>query len=625
MSVRSVLTLLFCIAAAGSVGRASTESVDCARLPGAVVPEAAMCGWFKEYVPRGSRAVDPRIEDRFPTASANAPPIRSFAFVVSVSKYPQMDAQHRDLAAVRTDLPNIVNFLKEQQFDEVIVLEDEAATNQNIRMVFERYLVPQMSIFGGRARFLFAFDGHGSRSADPSLPGGLALSTIEGENDTDPDNSFPLADLASRLQVVASLAYQSVALLGSCYSGGIFPRSADAQSYSYSLKPGAHVVASAKQNQFAWTLGGTKGTVFFEYFLSAVRNAQPRPLDQRLIISNFERAASPDSAIVRLERAVLDVNERLENTNNPMTNEPFPQLQIGAMAPNKKFEGAFFFLGRKRPLIATANGIEGPSSLAFDELMQLSAKETVRTGSSIKDRPDVAVFNVPETYKIRGIDVSSHNLPLDYRLLKNNDIQFVYARATQGASIKDQSFVLQLKKAREAQLRVGAYHVFSFCEPTDAQFANISRTVAVSSDDLPLALSIEWFDGKPGLVREMSCRDITAIKRKLLDLSRKISERYKKKPVLYVSSEAAVTLIDGSFDDFPIWLANYNKKPAAMVRLNNAPPRPWTLWQFTESAVLPGVQGKTDLNAFFGSKQQFEEFVAGEGNVALSAAGGSQK
>ncbi len=622
MPTGHLLRILCCLLLASLVSRASADTADCTSPVGAAVPDQAMCGWFRQFIPRGTRPVDPRIEDRFPTATADAPPIRSFAFVVSVSKYPNMeDPSHRDLAAVRTDLPNIISFLREQQFDEIIVLEDEQATNARIRMVFEKYLVPQMSIFGGRARFLFAFDGHGSHSADPTLPGGLALSTIAGENDSDPDNTFPLADLASRLQVVASLGYQSVALLGSCYSGGVFPRgNSDAQSYSYSLKPGAHVVASAKQNQFAWTLGGTQGTVFFDYFITAVRESQPQIYDQRLLVGSNQQAPSPNSAIVRLERAVLDVNERLEGTMNPVTHQPFPQIQIGAMAPAKNFEGAFFFLGSQSPVVVTASAeIPDPLKAAFPELIQLSTKTGKRTGSAIKDRPDVAVYNVPEAYKIRGVDVSQYNASVNYSLLKENDIQFIYARATVGAARQDSRFQQHRTHAQEAGLKVGAYHVFSFCQAADDQFANIEKTIPATDAALPLAIDLEWFGGKPGLAQEAACNDIPAIRQRLLQLSKRVTDHYKKKPVVYVNGSAAKELIDSRFNDYSLWLADYRKQPAASVQLDNVAPRPWTFWQFTSTAIIPGVSEKVDLNAFFGSQQQFDDFAAGKGNIALSA------
>jgi hypothetical protein len=567
--MRTMLIAVTLIMAAMLHADGQTAVFDCPS--GASVPDEAMCGFFREFIARGSRPVDRRILDRFPTPLESGPPIRSFAFVVSVSKYPSLaDSRNRDLAAVRKDLPNILSFLKEQKFDEIIVLEDEQATNERIRTVFERYLIPQMTIYGGRARFLFAFDGHGTRNVDGSLPGGLALSTALGENDMDPDHTFPLADLAYRLQYVASLAYQSIALLGSCYSGSIFPSNNTAlQSTSYSLKPGAHVVASSKPNEYAWTLGGDNGTVFFDFFLSAVRNARPGFYDRQTVVSVASSADAPNSAIVRLERAVLDVNERLESTNNPRTNQPFPQLKIGAMAPNKDFEGAFFFLGQQLPLIAPTSG---QLNIDFGQstFKDLSASDIalnidridLGTGSSIKLRPDVAVFKVPETYKIRGVDVSHFGPDIDYKLLRTNDIQFVYARATQGAKSVDTKFLSHWTKAREVGLKVGAYHVFSFCQPVQAQFANITKNVPVTADALPLAIDIEWSSG-PTLPNERGCGDVATVKNAVFDLSKQISEYYHKVPLIYVSTSAARELVDERLDAFPIWLADYKKSSAA--------------------------------------------------------------
>jgi lysozyme len=102
-----------------------------------------------------------------------------------------------------------------------------------------------------------------------------------------------------------------------------------------------------------------------------------------------------------------------------------------------------------------------------------------------------------------------------------------------------------------------------------------------------------------------------------------IKERYNKAPVIYAPSSSIGTIIDSSFDAYPIWLADYHK-----VNGVNSPTmrgaNPWTMWQFTDHAQVPGFEGPVDLNVFFGTEEQFASFAKGQGNVALKAAEGER-
>jgi GH25 family lysozyme M1 (1,4-beta-N-acetylmuramidase) len=616
-----VVSLVAGIAAMAATGPA--QAFDCPN--GALVPDQKFCDLFVEYVKRGDRPVDSRIASRFPTPGANDPEIRSFAFVVSISEYPQLvDPSARVLSAIRADLPKIIGFLREQQFDEILVLQDKAADADSIRSVFDDYLIPQAQQYSGRARFLFAYDGHGAKPLAATLPGGIALSTSLGDGDTNSSHVFPLADLRNRLEVVATLAYQSVALLGSCFSGGVFPvNSTQGENFSYSLKPGAHVVTAARADELAWTLSDNSGTVFFEKFISSVRNIRPTFTDfSSTVLAKPGGVSTVNNYIVRLARAVDDVNENLEGLSNPVTHQPYPQLLIGAMAPNKNFEGAFFFLGTE-PQSPTVSVTAAAAPVTDRRVLSES------TGSSVRNNPQISVFDVPEAYKIRGIDLSSLDGPVDFEALRQNDIRFAYIRSSQGSTRsangstqrtggrKDPKFEHNWGAGRKAGLAVGAYHVFSFCETAANQFETIKAAVPLQADALPLAIDLEWY-GSPGIPGEESCNSIGTIKQNLRDLADRIKSYYGKTPMIYASATYLNQIVDKTFSDIPVWVASWLKGGRAR-KPNGVGENPWTVWQFTADARLEGVSRPVELNAFFGSEAQFKEFMAGQTNVALAA------
>src|SRR5580765_1047545 len=95
------------------------------------------CDKFIVYKPPGS-PVDKRIKAYIRDDSSDLD-VRSFAFLVLVSKYPNFsDPNQRIIKSVQADLPNITDFLKSQDFDEIIVLNDEEATKDAINFFLEQ-------------------------------------------------------------------------------------------------------------------------------------------------------------------------------------------------------------------------------------------------------------------------------------------------------------------------------------------------------------------------------------------------------------------------------------------------------------------------------------------------------
>lgn len=65
-------------------------------------------------------------------------------------------------------------------------------------------------------------------------------------------------------------------------------------------------------------------------------------------------------------------------------------------------------------------------------------------------------------YPTRGIDISAHNGTIDFGKVKKAGYDFVIIKATEGTDFKDSMFSDNLRRAREAGLKVGAYHFFRF-------------------------------------------------------------------------------------------------------------------------------------------------------------------
>ena len=81
-----------------------------------------------------------------------------------------------------------------------------------------------------------------------------------------------------------------------------------------------------------------------------------------------------------------------------------------------------------------------------------------------------------------GIDVSHHNGKINWDQVP--DVDFVYIKATEGATYVDPVYQQNINGARARKFRVGAYHYFRTTSSVQKQFENYKKHVMKSDIDL---------------------------------------------------------------------------------------------------------------------------------------------
>jgi hypothetical protein len=103
-----------------------------------------------------------------------------------------------------------------------------------------------------------------------------------------------------------------------------------------------------------------------------------------------------------------------------------------------------------------------------------------------------------------GLDISHHqNLGLDLAQCRREGVEFVFIKATEGASFVDPDFGANLAGARSAGMLVAAYHYLRSNATAAAQVANIARAVP---RDVPVIPDVEANSGGITLVRDFVAR-----------------------------------------------------------------------------------------------------------------------
>ena len=80
-----------------------------------------------------------------------------------------------------------------------------------------------------------------------------------------------------------------------------------------------------------------------------------------------------------------------------------------------------------------------------------------------------------------------------------------------------------------------------------------------------------------------------------------MEDTYGEKPIIYTYYHYYKDYLRGEFDDYPLWLANYNDV------LVPSEEDSWKMWQFTEKGIVKGINVKVDLNIYNGNSWSFSE------------------
>ena len=194
--------------------------------------------------------------------------------------------------------------------------------------------------------------------------------------------------------------------------------------------------------------------------------------------------------------------------------------------------------------------------------------------------------------KTFGFDISHYqnvkDIQWDSLSIGNKTIplQFVVLRATMGNRSKDRNFEEFWQLAKKHQLIRGAYHFYRADEDPVKQANNFLENVKLEEGDLVPVLDIEKIP-----VRNSKEKLLENLKIWL----KIVEEKYGEKPIIYTYYHYYRDHLKGEFDDYPLWLANYNDVPQP------SPNDDWKMWQFTEKGIVYGINTKVDLNVFNGN------------------------
>lgn len=200
---------------------------------------------------------------------------------------------------------------------------------------------------------------------------------------------------------------------------------------------------------------------------------------------------------------------------------------------------------------------------------------------------------------VKGIDVSYFQPGVDWGSVKDDGVEFAFARVSYGSKKLDTEFETNWEGMKAAGLLRGAYQYFRPSQDAAAQAQIVvDHLGTLGEGDLPAVIDVETQEG---------VSDATLVK-KIQTWVDIVEEGTGKRPIIY-TGPAFWTSLSGSADltDHPLWVANYKTSCPSLPSGFSG----WHFWQSSETGKVDGVDGNVDIDWWNGSLAELIEFAGG--------------
>lgn len=180
-----------------------------------------------------------------------------------------------------------------------------------------------------------------------------------------------------------------------------------------------------------------------------------------------------------------------------------------------------------------------------------------------------------------GIDISHHNGKINWKQVP--DVEFVYIKATEGATYVDPMYQQNIKGARAKKLRVGAYHYFRTTNSVQKQFENYKKHVKKSDIDLIPMVDVE------------ECKKWSTVQFQdsLMRFIQLVKSYYGKAPMIYSVNTFYNRYCAPRFNKYYLMIGRYGSEEPFIKGRGT-----YTIWQKSQTGKLSGIPKNVDIDIF---------------------------
>jgi lysozyme len=199
--------------------------------------------------------------------------------------------------------------------------------------------------------------------------------------------------------------------------------------------------------------------------------------------------------------------------------------------------------------------------------------------------------------QLAGIDVSYYQDQPDWNAVAATGLYFAITRVNHG-DFMDPEFSTNWAAIKDVGMVRGAYQYFDpGGDPTVQATTLIDAVGTLQPGDMPAVLDVESTDG-------LGPAEIAAHVTTWVDL---VEAATGRRPIIYTGSYFWNDNVQSTeLADHPLWIAHYTQ---------NCPNLPtawsdWTLWQYSSTGTVAGIDGAVDLDHFNGSPEALQDLAA---------------
>lgn len=216
---------------------------------------------------------------------------------------------------------------------------------------------------------------------------------------------------------------------------------------------------------------------------------------------------------------------------------------------------------------------------------------------NILDTGEYQYLQDGEVISHKGIDVSVYQENIDWELVAQDGVEFVFVRVgyrgygTAGRMMEDENFDVNVSGALAAGLKVGVYYYSQAITEEEAlEEANfVLEKIKPYEITCPVVYDVERVSDASGRMNKLSAEERTNM---ALTFCQAI-ENAGYKPMIYHNTEMGALMLNlEAIEGYDKWFAAYSDTFYY--------PYEYSVWQYSQSGTVQGIKRAVDLNISFG-------------------------
>lgn len=235
---------------------------------------------------------------------------------------------------------------------------------------------------------------------------------------------------------------------------------------------------------------------------------------------------------------------------------------------------------------------ESKTSLSEDTKSTLSKNGTSDNTVSLEERNPKTNPSYLDDDLLKGIDISEYSGEVDFEKVKEDGISFVMVRlggrgyGDKGVLYSDDKALEYIKNAKAAGIKVGGYIFSQAVNKEEAIEEADYATEFLNGETLDYPIAFDWEEIEDDTARTDNLSDSI-----LTDCAKSFCSRISEKgyiPMIYAKEKVYKRYDRTELQEYDFWYAEYTDTPSETEG--------YTIWQYSESGEVSGIEGTADLN-----------------------------